>query len=144
MVNWGFHEKVFFFLIYFIYLFIFVCVGSSLLHGGLSLAGVSGGYSSLQCTGLSLQWPLLLQSTGSRRTGFSSCGSWAPERRLSSCGARAQPLHSMWDPHGPGLEPMSPALAGGLPITAPPGKPQEKVFKKNICSSGKPDTLWSL
>ena len=30
----------------------------------------------------------------------------------------------MWDLPGPGLEPVSPALAGGLLTTAPPGKPQ--------------------
>ena len=29
----------------------------------------SGGHSSSRCTGLSLSWPLLLRSTGSRRTG---------------------------------------------------------------------------
>ena len=29
----------------------------------------------------------------------------------------------MWDLPGPGLEPMSPALAGGLLTTVPPGKP---------------------
>ena len=28
----------------------------------------------------------------------------------------------MWDLPGPGLEPVSPALAGGLLTTAPPGK----------------------
>ena len=56
---------------------------------GLSLVAVSGGYSSLWCTGFSLRWLLLLQSTGSRPAGFSSCGSQALERRLSSCGARA-------------------------------------------------------
>ena len=44
--------------------------------------------------------------------GLNSCGSRAPERRLSSCGTRAQPLRGMWDPSGPGLEPVSPALAG--------------------------------
>ena len=44
-------------------------------------------------------------------------------RRLSSCGSRAQPLRGMWDPPGPGHEPVSPALAGGFPTTAPPGKP---------------------
>ena len=43
---------------------------------GLSLVVVSGGYSLLQCT-------------GSRCAGFSSCGLWALERRLSSCGAQA-------------------------------------------------------
>ena len=76
---------------------------------------------------------------------FSSCGKWGPlfitvhgpltiaaslavehrlqTHRLSNCGSRAQLLHGMWDPPGPGLEPASPALAGGLPTTAPPGKP---------------------
>ena len=44
-------------------------------------------------------------------------------RRLSSCGSRAQPLRDMWDPPGKGHEPVSPALAGGLLTTAPPGKP---------------------
>ena len=44
-------------------------------------------------------------------------------RRLSSCGSRAQPLRGMWDLPGPGHEPVSPALAGRLPTTAPPGKP---------------------
>ena len=37
----------------------------------------------------------------------------------------------MWDPPGPGLEPVSPALAGGLLTTAPPGKPLN-FFKKTI------------
>ena len=44
---------------------------------GLSLVAASGGYSSLRCTGFSLQWLLLVQSTGSRHVGFSSCGSRA-------------------------------------------------------------------
>ena len=43
--------------------------------------------------------------------------------RLSNCGSRAQPLHGMWDLPRPGLEPVSPALAGRLSTTAPPGKP---------------------
>ena len=43
--------------------------------------------------------------------------------RLSSYGSRAQLLHGMWDPPRPGLEPMSPALAGRFSTTAPPGKP---------------------
>ena len=33
----------------------------------------------------------------------------------------------MWDLPGPGLEPVSPALAGGFLTTAPPGKPH-KLF----------------
>ena len=44
-------------------------------------------------------------------------------RRLSSWGSRAQLLHGMWDLPRPGFEPVSPALAGRFPTTAPPGKP---------------------
>ena len=76
---------------------------------------------------------------------FSSCGKWGPlftvvrgpptiaaspvaehrlqMHRLSSCGSRAQLLRGMWDLPRPGLEPVSPALAGRLSTTAPPGKP---------------------
>ena len=36
---------------------------------GLSLVAASGGHSSSRCVGLSLSRPLLLWSTGSRRTG---------------------------------------------------------------------------
>ena len=73
--------------------------------------------------------------------GLSSCDSWALERRLSSCGARAQLLRGMWDLPGPGLEPVSPALAAGFLTTAPPGKPTLKIFEacyqtllENICA----------
>ena len=59
---------------------------------GLSLVAASRGYSPLWCTGFSLRWLLLLRNTGSRHTGFSSCGSRALERRLSSCGSQAQQL----------------------------------------------------
>ena len=76
---------------------------------------------------------------------FSSCGKWGPlfitvhgpltivaslvaehrlqTRRLSNCGSQAQLLHGTWDPPRPGLEPVSPALAGRFSTTAPPGKP---------------------
>ena len=81
---------------------------------------------------------------------FSSCGKWGPlfiavrgpltivaslvaehrlqTRRLSSCGSRAQLLRSMWDLPRPGPEPASPALAGRLSTTAPPGKPPKWIF----------------
>ena len=84
----------------------------------------------------------------------SSCGKWGPlfiavrgpltiaaslvaehrlqTRRLSSCGLRAQLLRGMWDLPGPGLEPVSPALAGGFLTTAPPGKPPLLVIL-NTC-----------
>ena len=54
---------------YFIYLFIFGCVGSSFSVRKLSLVVASGGHSSSRCAGLSLSRPLLLRSTGSRRAG---------------------------------------------------------------------------
>ena len=44
-------------------------------------------------------------------------------RRLSNCGSRAQLLRGMWDLPRPGLEPASPALAGRLSTTVPPGTP---------------------
>ena len=58
-------------------------------------------------------------------------------RRLSNCGSRAQLLRGMWDLPRPGLEPVSPALAGRFSTTVPPGKPHHfffvvKTFK--ICS----------
>ena len=53
-------------------------------------------------------------------------------RRLSSCGSRAQLLRGMWDLPRPGLEPVSPALAGGFSTTTPPGKPLIVVL---ICIS---------
>ena len=69
----------FFFNFYlFIYLFIYLWLHWAFVAvRGLSLVVASGGYSPLQCAGFSLQWLLLLRSTGSRRVGFSSCGTWA-------------------------------------------------------------------
>ena len=109
--------------LFFIYLFIYFWLcWVFIVACGLSLVAVSRGYSSLRCAGFSLRWLLLLWSTGSRHTGFSSCGLRALEHRLSSCGTRASLLRSMWDLLGPGLEPVSPALAGRFLTTAPPGK----------------------
>ena len=47
-------------------------------------------------------------------SGSSYCGSWALEHRLSCCSAQDLP--------GPGIEPVSPALAGRLSSTVQPGK----------------------
>ena len=55
-------------------------------------------------------------------------------RRLSSCGSRAHLLCGMWDLPRPGLEPVSPALAGRFPTTAPPGKPSLATF---VCTTTK-------
>ena len=48
--------------------------------------------------------------------------------RLSNCGSRAQSLRCMWDLPRPGLEPVSPALAGRFSTTAPPGKPWMEIL----------------
>ena len=82
---------------------------------GLSLVMASGGHSSSRCAGLSLSWPLVAEHR-------------LETRRLSSCGSRTQLLRGMWDLPRPGLEPVSPALAGRFSTTAPPGKPQNMIL----------------
>ena len=54
-------------------------------------------------------------------------------RRLSNCGSRAQLVRGMWDLPRPGLEPVSPALAGRFSTTAPPGKPLLFLFCECVC-----------
>ena len=81
---------------------------------GLSLVAASRGHSSSRCAGLSLSRPLLRSELQTRR--------------LSSCGSRAQLLRGLWDLPRPGLEPVSPALAGRFSTTAPPGKPRRPSF----------------
>ena len=58
-------------------------------------------------------------------------------RRLSNCGSRAQSLRGMWDLPRPGLEPVSPALAGRFSSTAPPGKPQKVILLTSVLFPGK-------
>ena len=84
---------------------------------GLSLVVASGGHSSLHCSGFycCTAWAL-------GHSGFSSCGSWALEHGLNSCGTWAYLLHGVWDLPGPGIKPVSPALAGGFLSKVPPGK----------------------
>ena len=94
----------------YIYPFIFGCAEPSLLFS--------------RCTSFSLQGLLLLWGTGGRPQGL-----WlrllGAEHRLSSCDTRASLLRSMWDLPKPGVECMSPALAGGFFPTEPPAKPQK-------------------
>ena len=111
---------------FFFYKFIFCFVRPSLLFVGYSLVAV---YSVAVCRLLIVVASLLeehglqsMQASVVVARGLSSCGSWALERRLSSCGSRVQLLHGMWDLPGPGLEPLSPALAVEFLTTAPPGK----------------------
>ena len=107
------------FLIYlFIYLFIFGCVGSSVRARAFSSCGKLGPLF------IAVRGPLFIAVRGP----FSIVappvtGHRLQTRRLSSCSSRAQPLRGTRDLPRPGLEPVSPALAGRLPTTAPPGKP---------------------
>ena len=63
-------------------------------------------------------------------------------RRLSSCGSRAQLLCGMWDPPRPGLEPVSPALAGRASTTAPPGKPRTAFLLLHKQTVTEPGPHW--
>ena len=65
---------------------------------------------------------LSAQSSVAMALGLDSHGSLALELGLCGCGAGGSLLHSMWNLHGPGTEPMSPALAGIFSPTVPPGK----------------------
>ena len=73
-------------------------------------------------------WALGTQASVVVAHGLSICGSRALEHRLSSCGAQAYLLRSMWDLPGPGFEPVSPTLAGGFLTTVPPEKSRVSVF----------------
>ena len=105
----------FFNLFLFIYLFIFSCVGSSFHARAFSSCGKQG--------------PLFIAVRGPLTIAAPPvAGHRLQTRRLSSCVSRAQLLRGMWDPPRPGLEPVSPALAGRLSTTAPPGKPPGPVL----------------
>ena len=104
------------------YLFIFGCAGSSLLYrlvSGWCQAGPlpSCGAWASHCGSLSCKaWAL-------GGAGFSGWGLRAPEQWSRSCGTQFSLLQGMWDLPRPGIEPVSPALAGRFSTTEPPGKP---------------------
>ena len=99
-------------------LFIYGCAS-------FSLVAESGGYSRW-CAGFSLQWLLLLWSTGSRAWGLELCSCPTLEHRLNSCGLRALLLCGTWGLPGPGIKPVSPTLTGGFFTIEPSGK--SKLF----------------
>ena len=63
-----------------------------------------------------------VQSSGSRvcrspclrHGGLGRCSRRTPEQRLGTGSTQAQLLLGLWDLPGPGVEPVSPALAGGF------------------------------
>ena len=110
-------------------MFSFGCAGSSLLSTLFSSCSEWGlltscGTQASHCDGFSSCGAQAVgtQVSAAAGRGLSGCGSLALEHRLNSCGAWAWLLCSLWDPPGPGLEPVPPALAGGFFTTEPPGK----------------------
>ena len=113
--------EAFCFVCLFVYLFIYLWLCWVFVSvRGPSPVAASGGHSSSRCSGLSLSRPLLLRSTGSRCAG-SVIVAHGPSLL---CGT--------WDPPRPGLEPVSPALAGRLSTAAPPGKPGFLFFISSV------------
>lgn len=94
------------------------CAGSSLLQAS------SGSRGPSICDALPLtEAASLVAAWGLGRVGLSSCSTRALEPRLSSCDAGAQLVCGVWDPPGPGIKPVAPALVGGVFTTEPPGEP---------------------
>ena len=92
-----------------------------------------GSYSSLWCVAFLLKWLLFsLRSTGSRHTGFTSCGTWG----LLPLGMRDLPR--------PGMEPGSPALAGGF-LSCPTREAPDYFLSINSSVGGQGVTwAWTL
>ena len=99
-----------FFLNSFLYLFTCGCTGSSLLHRLFPSCGKLG---------------LLFIAVHGILTTVASFD--FGEHRLYSAESMVV-AYGMWDLPGPGIEPVSPALAGGFLSTVPPGKPPKIVF----------------
>ena len=93
------------------------------------------------CSQASLVGAVHLSSCGSQAShgGDFSCGVRAQEllfagsrARLRSCGAQAQSLHRTWNLPGPGIKPVTPALAGGFLFTVPPGKSYVTILSSGV------------
>ena len=95
--------------IYFWLGWVFVCCV------GFSLVAASGGSSLVTIRGLLAAVDSLVELR-LWSSSSSSCGSWAYF------------LQAMWDLPGPGIEPMSPALAGGFFTSESLGKPYSGNF----------------
>ena len=103
--------------------------GSSLPLMGFSLVAARGG-APLRCSAWASHCGgfSCCRARAVRRVGFSSCGFGALEHRLSSCGTWVLLPRGMWDLPGPGIEPVSPALAGRFFTSGPPRKPITCIF----------------
>ena len=106
------HSYVFCFFFKFLFIYLFMAaLGLRFCARAFSLVAASGGHSSSRCVGLSLSRPLLLRSTGSRRTGSvvvahgpscsAACGIF-PDQGSNPCPlhwqANSQPLRHQGSP----------------------------------------------
>ena len=106
-------RKFFWNFFFFKYLFFY------LLMAVLGLRFCARAFSSCGKRGplfIAVRWPLTVAASLVAEHSLQT-------HRLSNCGSRAQLLRGTWDLPRPGLEPLSPALAGRFSTTAPPGKP---------------------
>ena len=113
-----FKNSAFFFFKLWVYLFIYLFI--YLFMAVLGLRFRARAFSSCGERGplfIAVHGPLTIAASLVVEHRLQTC-------RLSSCGSRARLLRGMWDLPRPGLEPMSPALAGRFSTTAPPGKPR--------------------
>ena len=106
----------FFFFNKFIYLFILAVLGLRFCARAFSSCGERGSLFIVVCGPLTIAASPVVEHR-------------LQTRRLSSCGSQAQSLRGMRDLPRPGLEPVSPALAGRFSTTAPPGKPKAMSFR---------------
>ena len=113
--------RYYFLIILFIFIYLFLAVLGLHWRAGFSLAGAGDSFS-LQRSGFSLRGLILLVPR------------LYLEHRRHSCGTGALSPFGMRNLPGPGIEPESPALAGGRLTTEPAGKPQsEDVFQNLQC-----------
>ena len=100
--------------------FFFLLYWAFMAFRGRSLVEGRGGCSPLQCSraSLSCRAPALAARASGVHAGAHRLGP-SGTRAVSGRGTRAQPLCCMWHPLGPGIEPVSPALAGRPPSTVP-------------------------
>ena len=113
---WVFHVRVFWVFLSFTYVFLAVlglwcCTWAFSSCGQQGLLSGCGVWAS----------PCGEQALGA--VGDRSCSMW-----IGGCGARAQLFPGMWDLPGPGMGPVSLALASRFSTTGPPGKPSREVF----------------
>ena len=105
-----------------LWFFLFVCFLNLFIYLFLAVLGLR--FCSRAFSSCGKQGPLFIAVRGPLIIAASLVAEHRLQtRRLSSRASRAQLLRGMWDLPRPGLEPVSPALAGRLSTTAPPGKP---------------------